>query len=71
MQYSVEIQIRRREIEQLGEREAVERATLYAWNHTIQETRPKRSVALTATEIDEYLPPGPHVYRYRFTFEVD
>lgn len=71
MKYSVEVQIMRRDIDRAGERKAIEAAVLHAWTYAVREVQPKRSIVLIATEIDEYLPPGPYAYRYRFQFEVD
>jgi len=69
--YHVEFQVMVREVARLGRDGAISRATFDAWLWVLKEARPKRSLVLCSTEIDEYAPPGPFAFRVRFSFDVN
>lgn len=69
--YEVEFQVMVREVNRLGRDGAMKRATFDAWLWALKEARPRRSLILRSTEIDEYALPGPFAFRVRFSFDVD
>lgn len=71
MEYNVELYIARRKIEQIGKSQAFEWALFEAWYRTFQGAKPKRSIRLVSTEVDEYEEGGPHAYKVRYLFLVD
>lgn len=71
MKYNVELYITRRRVEQVGKDQAFEWSSFEAWYKTLQETKPKRSLLLDRTEVDEYEDGSLHAYKIRYFFSVD
>lgn len=71
MRYNVELYIARRKIEQIGKDQAFEWALFEAWYRTFQGAKPKRSVQLVSTDVDECEIGGLFAYKIRYLFLVD
>jgi len=74
MDYNVEREITQPEVERFGKDTAIARAMLDCWQRAVIGARPKRSLVLRSSEIEECSPYGPFVhlaYRIRCRFETE